>query len=55
MKDWSENVSVFMDVMRFKKKIFRRSKNITTDTDNTNERITLEPVDLSEYEFTPNL
>ncbi|CAM1342401.1 hypothetical protein [Tenacibaculum amylolyticum] len=53
IKDWSDDVTVFVDVMRFKKKTFgKKEKIFKSDTflgDQPEFRIALEKVDLSQY------
>ncbi|MBW1295411.1 hypothetical protein [Aquimarina litoralis] len=52
IKEWSDDVAVFVDVMRFKKKIFSKEKAFDSNPLIDNEksfRINLESVDLSQY------
>ena len=52
IKNWSDDVTVFVDVMRFKKKVFSKEKTFDADPLFDNEkglRIHLEPVDISQY------
>jgi len=52
VKDWSDDVTVFIDVMRFKKKVFRKQKTMFQQGISSTEpvgAIVLESVDLSVY------
>ena len=52
IKNWSDDVTVFVDVMRFKKKIFNKKKTATAAPPfhhETRLKINLESVDLSQY------
>ncbi len=52
IKNWSNDVSVFMDVMRFKKKTFQKEKVFNSDPllqDESRFRVKLETIDLSQY------
>ncbi len=52
IKNWSKDVSVFMDVMRFKKKTFQKEKAFNSDLllqDELRFKVKLETIDLSQY------
>lgn len=53
IKEWSDNVTVFMDVMRFKKKFFKKANPFDDDSilpeGNDSYRLKLESIDLKKY------
>lgn len=55
IKDWSDNVTIFMEVMKLEKEIFSSTKGITPSNSSSipseepSERILLKKIDLEEY------
>ncbi|WP_299246265.1 hypothetical protein [uncultured Aquimarina sp.] len=56
IKDWSDNVTVFIEVMKMEKEVFGDTKSLdfesgipTENTDNIEKKLVLKNIDISEY------